>query len=137
MMTVRCYLAPSSIEGLGVYCHDSIKKGDVIWRFDQRFDRLIPETDLDDLPPHMLEFIERYTYYIETHPGFVALDVDEGRFMNHSESPNCAFPEPELGRALCDIPAGVELTCDYSSFIRGEIVFQPSRHRVDGQAATA
>lgn len=134
MMTVRCYLAPSSIEGLGVFCHDPVKKGDLIWRFDPRFDRLIPKEDFEAAEPSMKEFLDRYTYEMDCYPGFLVLDVDEGRFMNHSSTPNTDFNEPLVGYALRDIPAGEELTCDYACFITGDIVFQPPRHKVDGRA---
>ena len=137
MMTVRCYLGPSKIEGLGVFCHDPIKKGDVIWLFDARFDRLIPVEDIDSAPEQMREFLDRYSYPMIGYPGQMVLDVDEGRFMNHSDSPNTDFTAPDAGYALRDIPAGEELTCDYASFTVGEIVFQPPRHRVANGATAA
>lgn len=130
MMTVRCYLAPSSIEGLGVYCHDPIAKGELIWHLDPRFDRLIPISDFEAAEPHVKEFIDRYTYPHEDHPGFLVLDADEGRFMNHSDDPNTDFNHADMGVALKDIPAGEELTCDYRCFTVGALEFQPSRHRV-------
>ncbi len=130
MMTVRCYLAPSSIEGLGVHSHEPITKGQVIWRFDPRFDRLIPIGDVAAAPEHVQVFIDRYTYDHPDYPGFLVLDADEGRFMNHSDAPNTDFRDPNFGVALRDIAPGEELTCDYACFTVGEIVFQPSRHRV-------
>ncbi|MFC6197579.1 SET domain-containing protein [Ponticaulis profundi] len=130
MMLVRAYLAPSSIEGLGVFSHDNIRKGDVVWRFDTRFDQLIPLQTLADSDDRTREFLERYGYDMPMHPGFLALDADEGRFMNHSDAPNLDFSAPDYGVALVDIPAGVELTCDYREFTVGDIVFQPPRHQV-------
>lgn len=130
MMTVRCYLAPSKIEGLGVFCRDPIAKGDLIWVLDPRFDRLIPAGDAENAEPHVREFIERYTYPHEDHPGFLVLDADEGRFMNHADKPNTDFTDPDRGFALVDIPVGTELTCDYRCFTVGEIEFQPPRHNV-------
>ena len=130
MMTVRCYLAPSKIEGLGVFCRDPIAKGDAIWVLDPRFDRLIPVADADAAEPHVREFIDRYTYPHEDHPGFLVLDADEGRFMNHADKPNTDFTHADRGVALVDIPAGTELTCDYRCFTVGELEFQPPRHNV-------
>lgn len=130
MMTVRCYLAPSSIEGLGLFCHDDIRKGDVVWIFDRRFDQLIPLDVIGALPDHQREFLDRYGYPHADHPGFLVLDADEGRFMNHSEAPNLDFRSPDKGIALRDIPAGEELTCDYREFVTGELQHQPPRHRL-------
>lgn len=130
MMLVRAYLAPSSIEGLGVFSRDPIKKGDIVWRFDTRFDQLIPRALLSESDDRTREFIERYGYDMPDHPDHLALDADEGRFMNHCETPNLDFTSPDLGIALVDIPAGVELTCDYREFTVGEIILQPTRHEV-------
>lgn len=130
MMIVRCYLAPSSIEGLGVFSADPIKKGDVVWRFDPLLDQMIPEEVVATQPPHVREFLERYGYPHHERPGIWVLDADEGRFMNHADAPNLDFSVPEIGVALIDIPAGVELTCDYADFTIGEVIHQPPRHRV-------
>lgn len=130
MMTVRCYLAPSSIEGLGVFSHDDIRKGDIIWRFDRRFDQLIPLETVAQAPEHIQVFLDRYGYPHADHPGHLVLDADEGRFMNHSENANTDFSRPDVGIALRDIPAGEEITCDYREFVTGELVMQPPRHKL-------
>jgi SET domain-containing protein len=136
-MLVPTYLAPSSIEGLGVFTRTAIRKGDLVWRFDPVFDQIIPLSAVESAPEHIREFMERYTYPLpaapETH---VVLDGDEGRFMNHADEPNCEFPaDGETGWALRDIAAGEELTCHYACFTRGPIAFQPPRHRVVAVAA--
>jgi SET domain-containing protein len=141
MMLVRCYLAPSAIEGLGVFTHEPIAKGQTMWRFDREFDRVIPVAAIREAPEHVREFMERYTYPLYTdRENYVVLDADEGRFMNHSDEPNCVFPaDGEVGWAARDIAAGEELTCDYALFCLHGVEFQPSRHAVgaavEGKAA--
>lgn len=130
MMLIRCYLAPSTIEGLGVFTSEPIAKGDPVWRFDERFDRMIAKPDVETATPHVREFIERYGYDMPGWPEHLALDADEGRFMNHSDAPNLDFRAPDVGYALRDIAAGEELTCDYREFTIGELVMQGARHRV-------
>lgn len=130
MMTVRCYLAPSAIEGLGVFATQTIAQGEVIWKFDPVFDHIFPVSYILDQPDHVKEFLERYTYVHPTDPELMVLDSDEGRFMNHSDQPNTDFTNPEVGIALRDILAGEELTCDYSHFTIGPLVHQPPRHKV-------
>lgn len=130
MMMVRCYLAPSTIEGLGVFCRDDIARGDRVWRYDRMLDISFPLTKLDQVEPHVAEFLDRYAYPDINRPGYLILECDEGRFMNHSEWPNLDFSDGVSGRAIVDIPAGTELTCNYADFLTGEIVMQPPRHIV-------
>ena len=136
MMMVRCYLAASAIEGLGVFTHASIKKGHLVWRYDPRFDVSYFKDDLATVPAHFREFLERYTYSHPTDADMVVLDCDEGRFMNHAKAPNIDMSTPHRGVATRDIHAGEELTCDYGQFTAGKVAFQPPRHRV-GPVATA
>ena len=130
MMLIPCYLAPSAIEGLGVFTSEAIAKGDPVWRFDDRFDRMIPKADISDAAEHVRLFIERYGYDMPGWPDHLALDADEGRFMNHTEAPNLDFSAPDVGYALRDIAVGEELTCDYREFTVGEVVLQGARHLV-------
>lgn len=137
MMTVRCHLGPSAIEGLGVFATEDIPAGTVVWRFDRRFDQSFPRAWLAEQPPHIQEFLERYGYPDHQDPSLWVLDADEGRFMNHSDAPNLDFSDPENGVAARDIAAGEELTCDYAGFSEGAIVFQPPRHRLTLPEAAA
>lgn len=137
MMMVRCYLAPSSIEGLGVFSSTDIRKGDLVWLFDPRFDTAISKKDMAEALPHIREFLDRYTYDHPYEPDKVVLDADEGRFMNHSDDYNVDLSIPDRGIALRDIPAGEELTCNYAHFTAGAIEFQPPRHRLRPLATAA
>lgn len=117
MMLVPCYLAASQIEGLGVYSREPIKKGQLIWKFDPRIDRVIPLDSFSDADERLDDFLKRYTYVPHFDRSVCILDGDEGRYMNHSETPNTDFSSTtETGYALFDIAAGVELTCDYREF---------------------
>jgi SET domain-containing protein len=130
MMLVRSYLAPSPIEGLGVFTADPVKKGDIVWRFDRAFDQVLSLDQVNAAPDHVREFIERYSYAFHDDPTCVVLDADDGRYMNHADQPNVDFTTPEIGVALRDIAADEELTCDYACFTIGPVEFQPPRHRV-------
>lgn len=133
MMTIRCYLAPSSIEGLGVFAAEPLRQGSVAWRYDPRFDLTFPKDILFTQPPHVQEFLERYTYVHHENLDLLVLDGDEGRFMNHAEQPNLDFSGPLVGVAVRDIAAYEELTCDYTQFTAGPVIHQPPRHRVQLQ----
>jgi SET domain-containing protein len=129
MMTVPCYLAPSKIEGLGVYCRQDIHKGQVIWEHNAMLDVRLPKTEVEKLPPHVREFVDRYAYTDVLDAAMVVLESDEGRFMNHSATPNTLFDGVHHGLALVDIPAGTEITCDYGEF-ETDLSMQPSRHAI-------
>ncbi|RIJ31271.1 SET domain-containing protein [Henriciella algicola] len=116
MMLVPCYLAASDIEGLGVFSREPIKRGQLIWRFDPRVDRMISLDSFSDADERLSDFLKRYTYIPPYDRQVCILDGDEGRYMNHSEQPNTDFSSIDAGYALFDIPAGVELTCDYREF---------------------
>lgn len=137
MMMVRCYLGPSSIEGLGVFAQSDIQKGALVWVYDSRFDVSYDKEELARAPSHFREFLERYTYDHPRDPSRVVLDCDEGRFMNHSDLPNVDLTNPWRGIAASDIVAGEELTCDYAHFTSGLIEFQPSRHQIGQRMGTA
>lgn len=130
MLTVRCFLAPSAIEGLGVFTSNHISHGEIIWRFDPEFDQIFSTDYVKRQPAHVREFLDRYTYAHPSDPRLVVLDSDEGRFMNHSQRPNTDFSAPEIGVAIRDICAGEELTCDYGQFTIGPVIHQPSRHQL-------
>jgi SET domain-containing protein len=116
MMLVSTYLSNSKIEGVGIFAAEPIKAGEVIWRLEPKFDVFFTEAEIDDLPPHMQDFIERYTYPHIRMPGVLILEADNGRFMNHSETPNTDFAGFDQGFAIRDIAQGEEITCNYREF---------------------
>ncbi|HEY6633321.1 MAG TPA: SET domain-containing protein-lysine N-methyltransferase [Rhizobiaceae bacterium] len=119
MLLVSTYVAASDIEGVGVFAAAPIGMGASIWRLNPDFDRLIPADSYDDMPETMKELIDRYAYPSPDRPGYLVYEVDNGRFMNHSDTPNTDFSEYGVGRATRDIAAGEELTCNYREFYEG------------------
>ncbi len=113
MLLISTYVAQSPIEGIGVFAGEAAAKGSLIWSLNPRFDLFIHESEIGDYPPHMRDYIARYTYPHLEMPGVVVLDSDNGRFMNHSMIPNTDFRIFDKGYALVDIAAGDELTCNY------------------------
>ena len=119
MLLFETYVAPSEIEGVGVFTAQDIPAGTAIWRLDPTIDRLIPVAEVPGLPEVTQAFIERYAYPLPGNPSFLVLEVDNGRFMNHAARPNTDFKDPAVGFALVDIPADTEITSDYSEFDPG------------------
>jgi SET domain-containing protein len=116
MLLIRTYVAQSAIEGVGVFAAEPIRKGALIWRLDPDFDRLIPMDKYEAASPHLRELLDRYAYPSPDRPGFMVYEVDNGRFMNHSERPNTDFSQYGGATATSDIAVGEEITCDYGEF---------------------
>ena len=85
----------------------------------------------------MQDFIARYSYPHLEMPGVVVVDSDNGRFMNHSLTPNTDFRIFDKGYALVDIAQGDEITCNYHEFDPTFAGFFPAcaGGHVGGQAA--
>jgi hypothetical protein len=114
MMLVKTELRPSPIHGVGVFLLEPVTKGQVIWRFDSRVDRVYSREEIDSLPEQAQVFLMTYcTWHEES--GLYVLCGDNGRYFNHSEQPNTASAGVCFGDdiAAADLPAGVELTTDY------------------------
>ncbi|HEX2449115.1 MAG TPA: SET domain-containing protein-lysine N-methyltransferase [Methyloceanibacter sp.] len=116
MLMVSTYLAPSAIEGLGVFSGEYIERGRLLWSLNPKFDIFVHIREIETYPPHMQDFIQRYTYPHLEMPGVVILDCDNGKFMNHSLTPNTDFRIFDRGYALTDIAQGDEITCNYHEF---------------------
>lgn len=117
MLLVPTVVKLSPIHGLGLFSEIDIPQGTVIWQFDPVIDRIIPEGDLANYPPHVADFIEVYSEYFPE-LGLLVLSGDNDRFTNHDDDPNTVvvLPNGPQARVVAarDIPAGVEITCDYA-----------------------
>jgi uncharacterized protein len=134
MMTVPTYVAPSAIEGVGIFAATDIRAGEEIWRFEPAFDRMFTPDEIAALGPVQRDYVDRYGYSHMTDRTFTVVETDNGRFMNHSETPNTDFTRPDRGYAIVDIPAGTEILCDYGEF-EPEFAMQPGRRFVEAIAA--
>ncbi len=116
MLMVDTELRPSQIHGIGVFLLEPVRKGDLIWRFDSRVDRVYAEDEIASLPERMQRFLRIYSTFHEA-TGLWVLCGDNGRHFNHSASPNTVSDGIAFGHdhALEDVPAGTELTSDYNS----------------------
>ena len=119
MLLVPTYVAPSAVEGVGVFALEDIPAGSKIWRLEPSLDRLILATEVDQQPESVRQFIERYAYPYPHDPNYLVVEVDNGRFMNHSDEPNTNFENPDAGYTRRAIAAHEELVCNYAEFDPG------------------
>lgn len=120
MLLVKTILAPSDIEGLGLFAGQDIPKGTIVWKFVPGVDALLDNASIQSLPEITQDICRRYAYLDSNSKKYV-LCGDDARFENHSENPNTTgvYPEGEpfgMDIATRDIQAGEEITCDYRSF---------------------
>ncbi|HLY94695.1 MAG TPA: SET domain-containing protein-lysine N-methyltransferase [Gaiellaceae bacterium] len=118
MLLVRTAVAPSPIEGLGLFARQSIAAGEVIARWDGRFGWSCTDEELRALPSHAQEFVWRYGW--RGTDGRWLVSVDNSRFLNHSFAPN-TIVTVEAGNqfvstAARSIAIGEEITEDYRQF---------------------
>jgi SET domain-containing protein len=114
MLMVETELRPSSIHGLGVFLTEPVRKGQLIWRFDSRIDRVFSDAELREMPEMLQNFLRTYS---TLHDGLKlwVLCGDNGRHFNHSDEPNTRSLGIAFGDDVAaeDLPAGTELTSDY------------------------
>jgi SET domain-containing protein len=116
MMMVDTELKPSPIHGLGVFLLAPVRRGELIWRFDARIDRVYTEEEIATLPAHMQRYLRTYsTWHGET--GLFVLCGDNGRYFNHADEPTTVSNAISFGedRAVRDLAIGEELTSDYGT----------------------
>lgn len=122
MLLVETYLAPSRIQGIGLFTRDAIPAGTKIWEFTQGFDQELSQEEVERLSDPCRERVLNYAYYNAQKMRFV-LCADDARFMNHSEHPNVLDVGFGNGNgmegeafAARDIDPDEELTEDYRAY---------------------
>lgn len=92
MLTIKTYLAPSSINGIGLFAAESIEKGAVVWRFEAGLDTYWRTQDADRCELHR-QFLRHYSLIDK---GMFVLCGDSARFINHSDDPNTTMLDPSV-----------------------------------------
>ena len=115
MLMVETELRQSAIHGTGVFLLEPVRKGDLIWRYDSRIDRVYSEAELAGLPERTRNFLRIYSTWHEATQLWI-LCGDNGRHFNHSDTPNTLSLGTGFGDDVAaeDLPAGVELTTNYA-----------------------
>src|SRR5437870_1703777 len=107
VLLVSASIKPSPIHGLGCFTNEPITKGQVVWQFDPRLDRAIPEAVVLALPVPAQEFLRVYGYLeIRDNQRVYTLCGDHAKHMNHSGAANLLSADSNRDTALRDIEAG-------------------------------
>ncbi|MFO1154831.1 MAG: SET domain-containing protein [Rhodospirillales bacterium] len=114
MMLVKNYVAPSAIQGVGVFAGERIPKGTRIYEFVEGVDIVMTREQTAAYGPEFARFMHIFAY-VDPGDRTMVISVDNSRFMNHADQPNTDWDQI-FGWATQDIEIGEEITCDYYSF---------------------
>jgi len=115
MLTIKTKLDKSKIHGIGVFAEEFIPKGKVVYQYLEGFDIIYSTEQIEKMSMLTRKYIEHYAYYSSGEGGYV-LCGDNGRFVNHSKTPNIQMYNRINTVALKDIQIGEEITEDYFYF---------------------
>lgn len=116
MFFINLELKPSKVHGLGLFTHESIKRGTAVYRHDSKLDIILTATMFVRLDQRDQAFILHYGG-IDKRLRRYRLPYDNLRFLNHSDSPNVDYDEAtDQIIALRDISPGEEILQDYHDF---------------------
>lgn len=115
MLIVKTYLDKSPINGIGLFAGEFIPKGTKIWIFAPKLDLAFKRVEVKN--KNIFDFLNKYCF---KHNGHYILCTDDGRFINHSDTPNTDDKTFPYTIAAKDIEQGEEITSNYNDFGRTE-----------------
>lgn len=115
-MTINTVLREIKGKGIGLITDEMIKAGDIIYKDDPEFDKIIPAAQVLKMSPALQNFMSTYASFNKKTDSYY-LCCDNARFFNHSENPNTKYNKDNgTVTALRDIAKGEELLSDYREF---------------------
>ena len=112
MFLIDTYLDKSSIQGVGVFSKENIKKGRKIKEVRPEFEIEFDQNNLSKMPLALANFIETHSFQKELGSNILIMGIDNEKYLNHSDNPTV----DEEGYALKNIAIGDEITIDYNNF---------------------
>ena len=118
---ISYYLKSNEKTGVGIYADEVIKKDTIIWTNTENSVRMNKKMFLNTLK--QLSYEERYNllFYSTTSNNEVFLDLDESKYLNHSDNPNCQYydscnSDNEVLKVLRSIEKDEQITFNYNQF---------------------
>jgi len=127
MIKIPSYVGKSKIQGNGLFSGTDINAGSIVWQYEEKIDISISEEDvnimLKTLPRQLSIVWHTYAFFGQIGNNCSKcwfLDGDNGRFMNHSRTPNTKWSiEDRALRSISEIKANEEITSNYSEWDQG------------------
>ncbi|PLX50562.1 MAG: hypothetical protein C0613_03685 [Desulfobulbaceae bacterium] len=119
MLKIKTYLDRSQVHGIGLFAGEPIRANQEVWSFDAMVDLVFDleywRSMAQSLAPASFNQVRQLAYKEDN---VVYMCLDNAQFMNHGgREANVA--NRKAGNtmvALCDIPVGRELLCNYFEF---------------------
>ena len=115
----RVYIAPSKINGVGLFAIDDIKKGEIVYSFLNKTSSVhcpISELVKDGVSEKKLNVFKRVFFANETRIQLKMTGISFVNYMNHSSRSNMEWSKENdlsIYKAKKDIKAGEEVTLDF------------------------
>jgi SET domain-containing protein len=119
MLQVKTIVKESSIPGAGkgLFADQFIPKGTFVWIWNPIIDKEISTNMLQYMTELEQSYVNKYGY---REGNMIYLCSDDGKYFNHSTTPNCIdYYHKTWGgvtETCQDVQKGEELTCDYTTF---------------------
>ena len=114
MLTVKTYLAPSSIHGIGLFATELIPANSVVWQYNEHIDNIFSEDHFlsicQNTSENTLQHLLNCSY---KRSGIYYYITDNARFINHSVLANIAFINDYTEVALREIRPNEEIMENY------------------------
>ena len=114
MLTVKTYLAPSSIHGIGLFATELIPANSVVWQYNEHIDNIYSvEFFLNicsNANQNTIQHLLNCSYKLSSRYFYV---TDNARFINHSDIANIAFVDDYTEVTLQEIKPNEEILENY------------------------
>jgi len=114
MLTVKTYLAPSSIHGIGLFATELIPANSVVWQYNEHIDNIYSvEFFLNICSNANQKTIQHLLNCSYKRSGRYFYVTDNARFINHSDIANIAFVDDYTEVTLQEIKPNEEILENY------------------------
>lgn len=110
MLLIPTVVHISPGKGLGLFSVGPVQEWAVVYIDEPLFCKSYSEQEYESLPAAGKEFLDTYSNFKD---GQYHVCLDNARFWNHSDKPNCGYVSETEVVALRDINIGEELTINY------------------------
>jgi len=126
MLTVKTYLAPSSVHGIGLFAAEGIPANSIVWQYNEHIDYIYPEDIFLNICRNTLQnTLQHLLNCSYKRSGRYFYLTDNARFINHSEIANIAFVDDFTEVALQEIKPEEEILENYLfSYDESDFFFQ-------------
>jgi hypothetical protein len=117
MLLVKTTLKEIKGKGISLIADQEIKQGQAVYTRNSIIDIWIKK---EDIPKEAKDFFK--TYAVDKGGDSVLINIDNARFLNHSDKPNIKW-NGKNSIALCKIHKGEEITINYHEIDVNELDF--------------